>query len=640
MGSLTYPHDEINSVEAAPRRLGVSNEQGGDDRARLLRQIASGLASRGIRSIALFGAGRHTRVILRQPWNDAGIEVRLILDDTPTRQTLGGIPIIRPTPGQPPEGIDAIVLSSEHYEDQLESRARELFPGTDLPIIRLYQPDAFRYEPETTRARLQHEFGLSDEDAQWLIVNRSERHDASVDMIAPERRTLHQRRYELARELLDEMAGTSVADLACGTGYAAEILTHANEVFYSGIDIDARAIEYANRRHGGDRRRFTCASATSTPLDHHSVDMIASFETIEHIEDTESLVAEYARVLNERGLLVVSTPNKLGLTEHHVHDFSTEDLVAAISSRFEVLSVIGQLATDTVFDPDLPPGMWRIDDDGTATKDNRRADYAIVVARLRDSNRPRLLTANAPDTVRVPTRHGTIPFFCPTETVRWRAQTLLTKEPETIAWIDAFQPGDVYWDIGASTGPYAMYAAFAGRISQVIALEPSPWNWWVLAEQIRRCGLGHIVRALPIAVSDRTSISDLHMRHPIPGGAGSSFEHPIGELGEVFDPQYAQPSIGVSIDELTIQLGLPVPNRIKIDVDGNELRVLQGAAVTLGQPQLRSVLVELESSRTDLVDEVKAMMMGSGLGFVARSAPGTDPGTVNSSICNYRFDRA
>ena len=44
------------SVEAASRRLGGSIEQGGDDRARLLRQIASGLASRGIRSIALFGA--------------------------------------------------------------------------------------------------------------------------------------------------------------------------------------------------------------------------------------------------------------------------------------------------------------------------------------------------------------------------------------------------------------------------------------------------------------------------------------------------------------------------------------------------------------------------------------------------------
>jgi FkbM family methyltransferase len=433
------------------------------------------------------------------------------------------------------------------------------------------------------------------------------------------------------------MNAASVADLACGTGYAATILTNGNEANYIGVDIDARAIDYASRRHGGERRSFLCASATSTPIDDASIDLVASFETIEHVEDTAGLVTEYARVLSKRGILVVSTPNKLGYTEHHVHDFSGDDLVAALSERFDVLRVIGQLANDSTYEPDLPPGMWHLDD---SDAQGRRPDYTIVIARLRGSTRPMLTSSNSSDMQRVRTKHGTIPFFCPTDTVRWRAQTLLTKEPDTIEWIDLFDQGDVFWDIGASTGPYTMYAAAAGRASQIISLEPSPWNWWVLAEQVRRCRMEQLVRTLPIAAGDQLCVNDLHMRHPFPGGAGSSFGQPIGELGETFQPQHSQSAIGMPVDHLIQQLGLPIPNRMKIDVDGNEHAVLRGATRTLQSSSLRSVLIELDSERSGLIEPVTRLMQDSGLTLVSRGVPGTDPGTLNSSIRNYRFERA
>ena len=34
------------------------------------------------------------------------------------------------------------------------------------------------------------------------------------------------------------------------------------------------------------------------------------------------------------------------------------------------------------------------------------------------------------------TRYGPISFPCPSQTTRWRARTLLNKEPETIRWGD------------------------------------------------------------------------------------------------------------------------------------------------------------------------------------------------------------
>src|SRR3954470_2124130 len=55
--------------------------------------------------------------------------------------------------------------------------------------------------------------------------------------------------------------------------------------------------------------------------------------------------------------------------------------------------------------------------------------------------------------IRQVTSNGhTYSFVCPNRTVSWRVTTFLTKEPETIEWIDTFTPGDVLFDIGANIG--------------------------------------------------------------------------------------------------------------------------------------------------------------------------------------------
>ncbi len=41
-------------------------------------------------------------------------------------------------------------------------------------------------------------------------------------------------------------------------------------------------------------------------------------------------------------------------------------------------------------------------------------------------------------------------------------------------------------------------------------------------------------------------------------------------------PVFKQGAIGISLDELVLNYGLPVPNHIKIDVDGNEYKVING----------------------------------------------------------------
>ncbi len=631
------PAQPMNAEQAAIAALEAM-------RMRLIEKTAHELTAQGVREIALFGAGRHTRPILRQPWIRAGIRVVCILDDQPLHASMGDIPILKSDDPDMPGTLDAIIISSEHYEAQLYERAVALYGNSGVRIVRLYHSGTDRYSPKCIEERLLATGAVTREDARWLIENRGERHDATLDMLAPDRTELHLRRYELARDLLGNLGGSSVADLACGTGYGAGILADRASVTYTGVDIDARAIGYATRRHGDTNRRFCCSSATDLPLERRSVDLVASFETVEHIEDTSALVSEYARVLRADGALVISTPNRLGPTPYHVHDFDYASLTAALSPHFRIQEVIGQLPVDTVFDPALPPGMWRIDpnqsDDDAVGPEGRRPDYLILVARPLGSNAPGLLHSHDPEMTTIETRHGPIQFYCPTQTVRWRAHTLLEKEPETIDWIETFETGDVYWDIGASTGPYVMYAAAAGKVSRILAFEPSPWNWWVLAEQIRRATIGQSVTALPIAIGDQTSVGMLHMRHPMPGGAGSSFGEPLGEFGERFAASFEQGAISVTIDELVTRFSLPVPNRLKIDVDGNELAVLRGSRDTLARSELRSVLIELDDSRDDLLRAVTGIMNESGLELCAkRQAPGVDS-TGNASIYNFIFDRS
>jgi len=360
-------------------------------RCRVIDQVARSLAAQGITQIALFGAGRHTRPILRQPWCVHGIRVAMILDDAPAIAGMGNIPICKSAETTLPDSIGAIVISSEHYEDQLHARAMQQYGTLDIPIVRIYRPDDGPDISTGLSERLIRDHGIDRSDAIWLLENRGERHDATLPMLPADRTELHLRRYELARDLLRSNGGQSVVDMASGTGYGAQMLADQPETSYVGVDIDAHAVDYATRRFGDVHRRFVCASVTSTGLDHDHADLVASFETIEHVEDTAGLIAEYARVLRQTGTLVVSTPNRLGPTPYHVHDFDYASLTAALDPHFEIQDLIGQLPNNTVYDPTLPPGMWlidihKMDADGVGA-DGRRPDYLIMIARPRDAKR-------------------------------------------------------------------------------------------------------------------------------------------------------------------------------------------------------------------------------------------------------------
>lgn len=220
----------------------------------------------------------------------------------------------------------------------------------------------------------------------------------------------------------------------------------------------------------------------------------------------------------------------------------------------------------------------------------------------------------------------------PNAMCRYRARTFSTKEPETLQWIDSFEPGAVFWDIGANIGLYSLYAASA-RKAQVYAFEPSVFNLEFLARNVSANQMVDRISIVPMAVGDRIGRGVMHMSSTEWGGALSTFDKSYGsdgkELKTVFD--YATQSI--TMDAAVSNLNIPFPDYLKVDVDGIEHLVLAGGAQVLSR--VKGVLIEISEGFRDQAVQSRAALEAAGLRLVERhrdpdaASMGAEVGTSN-----------
>jgi FkbM family methyltransferase len=198
-------------------------------------------------------------------------------------------------------------------------------------------------------------------------------------------------------------------------------------------------------------------------------------------------------------------------------------------------------------------------------------------------------------------------FATPTTGTKWRVDTIHQKEPCTLEWIAAFDAADVLVDVGANVGMYTIWAA-ATRGTRVFAFEPESANYALLNRNIFINNLQDRVSAYCMGLSDAAGLTALHMGLV---GVGQSC-HSVGEaLDYKHDPMAAafrQGCIVSRLDDLVSTGAIPMPNHIKIDVDGFEPKVIAGARSTLKNAAVRSVLVELNLNLADhaaIVEDMK-----------------------------------
>lgn len=156
----------------------------------------------------------------------------------------------------------------------------------------------------------------------------------------------HLHRYSLALEYIKEKV---VVDIASGEGYGSNLMSKvANHVY--GVDIDKVAIENAKIKYIKNNLEFLNGSADNIPIASNSVDVVVSFETIEHHNKHDEMMSEIKRILKEDGLLIMSSPDKQFYSdarnyknEFHVKELYKDEFIALISKYFKNHQFLSQV---------------------------------------------------------------------------------------------------------------------------------------------------------------------------------------------------------------------------------------------------------------------------------------------------------
>lgn len=116
----------------------------------------------------------------------------------------------------------------------------------------------------------------------------------------------HLHRYMLAREFC---RGRDVLDVAAGEGYGSALIAQvATSVV--GVEVDDDAVAHAAANYAAGQLRFLQGDARTMPVGDATVDVVISFETIEHLDGHDKFLSEVRRVLRPGGVFIVSTPDR------------------------------------------------------------------------------------------------------------------------------------------------------------------------------------------------------------------------------------------------------------------------------------------------------------------------------------------
>jgi len=180
------------------------------------------------------------------------------------------------------------------------------------------------------------------------------------------------------------------------------------------------------------------------------------------------------------------------------------------------------------------------------------------------------------------------------------------EEPELVEWIKSFEPGSVFYDIGANVGTYSIFADRLQRNHSVYSFEPNAFSLAKLVENVALNGCSN-VRVVPAAAYNEAKFSILHIPSQTRGKATCQFDDMTYKAPGEHNIEHGM--FGFPVDKLIAEFGFPAPDYVKIDIDGLELLVLQGMATLLASDALRSIFVEInnkmEQPITDLLQQYR-----------------------------------
>lgn len=185
-------------------------------------------------------------------------------------------------------------------------------------------------------------------------------------------------------------------------------------------------------------------------------------------------------------------------------------------------------------------------------------------------------------------------FLNTNKTTNYRIKTFFSKEPETLQWINNFNDGDVFWDIGANIGLYSIYSQNINKNIETIAFEPSVLNLEILIKNINKNNLEKKISVITNPIYSSSIIDNFNLSTLDKGGANSNF----GLINFKRNSVLSYKANSLSFDNFFKIYNIKDPDHIKLDVDGNELSILEG--LFNSNSKFRSILLEFNNQNEEL----------------------------------------
>jgi FkbM family methyltransferase len=155
----------------------------------------------------------------------------------------------------------------------------------------------------------------------------------------------------------------------------------------------------------------------------------------------------------------------------------------------------------------------------------------------------------------------------------WRVNSFYKEEPMMVDWIKSFNEKDIFLDIGANVGIYTLPAITKCKFTYASELDIK--NNAILFENLIKNEFQNKCLMINFGMSDKNNIEEIFYRENSVGDALQSIARdqiiPTKKNSPFQIKQFC-----FSLDYIFESFKLEYPNKIKIDVDGNEKKVFEG----------------------------------------------------------------
>lgn len=263
--------------------------------------------------------------------------------------------------------------------------------------------------------------------------------------------------------------------------------------------------------------------------------------------------------------------------------------------------------------------------------------YSSILKAVLGLNRPSVISCSLIEQIDlvydVKAEDMIIKIACPNRLNLFRAESYLTKEPDMINWINKFDDKVIFLDVGANVGLYSIYAAKRGA-KKVISIEPESQNFGLLNKNVYLNKLSSKVIGLNIGFSDHNGIESLFIPKFLAGSALNNLGDNVDYKKEIFSEEFKQSVVSFSIDSFLETYPELFPTHLKIDVDGIERKIINGAKKSLNDTRLREMVIELN---TDFKEDMEIVDILKESGFDMKARYNSPLDSEFAHIYNYHF---